>query len=177
MTSEKSGNPLDPVRKATEEAYFRKQNAELAAKLKARAQMQQAGVHDKDLADKLAAAGFSEDSVRALFLIPIIEIGWADGRLQIEERGEILKIAEARGISRDSQAFKLISSWIENKPSDSAWNQGQSLVRALMDDAGSAGSGWVLEAAKKVASATGGLFGIGSKISAAEEALLKKLSK
>jgi len=176
MSFEKA-NPLDPMRKATEEDYFRKQNAELAAKLKARMEMEKAGVHDQALADSLLAAGFSEDSVRALYLVPIIDIAWADGRLQDEEKAVIMTVAEARGIKKDSAAYTMISGWLKARPTDDSFVRGKTLCEALLGDLQSGQGNWILDAANKVAAATGGLFGFGSKISSEEEAALKKLGE
>jgi len=169
-------NPLDPRRKAIEEDYFRKQNAELAAKLKARTSMQAAGVQDKELADRLLAAGFTEDSVRALYLVPVVDVAWADGRISPEEKTEIMKIAEGRGIKRDSAAFKMVLNWIEAKPTDENYKRAKSLVDPLLEGLGAEGGDWLLAAAQRVAEATGGVFGFGVKVTHDEKTVLTKLA-
>lgn len=174
----KSASPLKPVEKAHEEEYFRKQNAELAAKLKSRLQMSQAGVKDDGLASELTQAGFNKDSVRALFIVPLIDVAWADNHIQPEERAEILKIVEAKGIEKTSEAYSLISGWLEKKPSDEKYVRAQILLKPAIEDLKKSGQGadWILDAATKVAEATGGLFGIGFRISKEERDVLRKIS-
>jgi hypothetical protein len=101
MTSDK---PLDDRRKAQEEDYFRKLNAEAAAKLKAKSDLAQAGIQDSSLIEHLTKAGFDSDSARALYLLPLVDVAWADGRVQKEEQSEILGLMEKAGISKDSKA-------------------------------------------------------------------------
>lgn len=166
------------MRKATEEEYFRKHNAELAAKLKARAGLKEAGVKDPALMESLTQAGFSEDSVRALFLLPLLDVAWADGRLESEERREIEGVVAARGIAKDSEASALLERWLARNPeSDEKFQRGKALIGPLLADVQSTGTAWILEASRRVAHAAGGLFGFGSKISGAEEEVLKKLSE
>lgn len=169
-------NPLDNRRKALEEDYFRKQNADLAAKLKARVSLEKAGVNDKALAESLIANGFSEDSIRALYLIPVVDVAWADGRVSEEERAEILKIAESRGITKNSSAYKMVIQWIDSKPTDENYLKAKSLVDPLLEDLKKTGADWLLSAAQRVAEATGGLFGFGVKVTSDEKAVLTRLA-
>lgn len=177
--TDQPANPLKPIEKAKEEEYFRRQNAELAARLKARAEMKESGISDEKLADQIIAAGFTKDSVRALDFVPIVEVAWADGRLQDEERLAISKLLEARGIPSGSEAHKLVSSWLASKPSDEKYYRAKSLVDPLLEESKkTGGTQWVLTAAERVAGVTGGVFGlVGNKISASEKAVLEKLSK
>lgn len=180
MSSERSGNPLDPVRKANEEEYFRKQNADAAAKLKARAAMSQAGIHDEGLALKLKEAGFNEDTLRALYLIPLLDVAWADGKVQIEEKNQILSVLKTRGIDASSGAYQLVKAWVEKGPAEESFQRGKALVSPLLDDlkkGGSAAGEWILQASERVAHATGGLFGLGSKVSGEEAKILSEISK
>jgi hypothetical protein len=180
MSSEKmTGSPLDPLRKASEEAYFHKQNKELAAKLKARAAMKDAGVTDPQLADELMAAGFDEDSLKALFLIPALEVAWVDGRAQDEEKAEIRKLAVSHGMTEGSAGWALVEGWLSQNPAeDLRFQNGRALLAPLFEGLKKTGNtAWVREAAERVAAATGGLFGLGSKISAHEQEVLDRLGK
>ncbi len=171
-------NPLDPMRKATEEEYFRQRNAELSAKIKARAGLKEAGVQDDGLAQQLTEAGFDKDSVRALFLLPLIDVAWADGRVEDEEKREVLSVAQSRGIEKTSTAWKMLETWLSQGPRDSTFLNARVLLEpALLDLKSKGGSGWILEAAERVALAAGGIFGLGQKISSDEKAAIEKLAK
>src|SRR3989338_2386838 len=98
MSSHEHDKPLDDLRKASEEEYFRKQNAALAAKLKQRQELENAGIQDPQLVDQLLKAGLTSGIVKALYWVPLIEVAWADGEVQEEEKEEILNILKAQGL-------------------------------------------------------------------------------
>jgi hypothetical protein len=169
MTSDK---PLDDRRKAQEEDYFRKLNAEAAAKLKAKSDLAQAGIQDSSLIEHLTKAGFDSDSARALYLLPLVDVAWADGRVQKEEQSEILGLMEKAGISKDSKAYAQMIRWMEKGPSDQSFLQARSLLEPIVAELKKSGkdvSSWVLEAAEKVAGVTNSLFGLGSRMISKEE--------
>ena len=73
----------------------------------------------------------------------------------------------------------MILGWLKAKPSDSNYLSGKALLGPLVADAKKdSGARWILDAAQAVAQATGGLFGlIGQKVSADEEAMIRKLAE
>jgi hypothetical protein len=182
MTSEK---PLEDRRKAQEEDYFRKANAEAAAKLKAKADLTNAGIQDTSLVEHLLKSGFDSDSARALYLLPLVDIAWADGRVQKDEQTQILKLMEDRGIAKDSKAYAMMTRWIEKGPSDESFLQARTLLEPIVQELKKSGkdvSNWVIEASEKVAAVTNSLFGLGSKMVSKEErayldALVTKIKK
>jgi len=183
MSSDKKhpDKPLEDLRKAHEEEFFRKQNLENIKKMKNQKDMAGSGIKDPELAEKLSQAGFNGDSVRALFIIPLIEVAWVDWTIQPEERATIMGLMEKRGIEKDSAAHKLVIKWLAEKPEDAAYKQGWDLIKPIVDEASKLDTetiDWVLEACSKVAESTGGLFGtgIGSKISKHEAEVIKSVT-
>lgn len=177
MTSEK---PLDDRRKAQEEEYFRKQNAEAAARLKAKAELESVGIQDSSLIDELMKSGYDADSARALFLLPLVDIAWADGRVQKEERLEILRVLDKQSISADSKAYRLVQKWIEAGPSDESFSLAKKLLDPLISSLKKSGvdtSQWILEAAERVAGITNSLFGLGATVSKEEKQALTELAQ
>ena len=173
-------NPLDPLRKAQEEDYFRKQNADLAAKLKARLSLKDAGIADADLAEALTRAGFNGDSVRALYLVPLFEVALVDRVIAPEEKLALQCYADERGLTAGSEARQLIERWIKSEGDDETYLRAKSLLDPLLNEIKkSADANWLVEAAQKVAAATGGLFGlgIGKTTSKAEAEVIAKLSQ
>ena len=180
MAHDRNPGILDDRRKAQEEEYFRKQNAALAQKLKDREALKSQGISDEHLIDELTKAGFGADAARALVFVPLIQMAWADGRVQDEERQMIEKLAQQRAIEPDSEAMGLITRWMSAEPRDEKYLQAKTLLEPMVDEINRAGhpelGTWILSAAEKVAEATGGLFGFGAKISKEEKELMKEIS-
>lgn len=177
--SSDSSNPLEERRIAQEEQYFHKQNQEAAARLKLKAELNELGIDDNNLIDALGKAGFDRDSARVLMFIPLLEVVWADGKAQYEEKTEVLRLANEKGIDAESKAYALLSSWLSKKPSDEAFTTGQTLLAPIIKNIKEKhpdARAWVLESSKTIASSAGGLFGFGNLVSSEEEAVLKNLT-
>jgi hypothetical protein len=180
MSSDNHANPLDSRRKAQEEDYFRKKNAEAAEKLRAFHALQQTGVSDEGLVKILLEAGFDSDGIRALFLQPLVEVAWADGRVQSDEKEMILKFAKERGIEETSLAHRLLLLWIEKGEKEKTFLQAKTLLGPMIEDQKTSGedaSAWILGAVEGIAKVTNNLFGFGfSNISKEEKEFIQNLS-
>lgn len=171
--------PLDEKRKAQEEDYFRKQDQQAAQRLKFKKALESAGVTDEELKKTLLEAGYDDDSARALYLVPVIDVAWADGRLDPEEIATFKKILKTRGIEESSKAFQLATVWLEKGVDNPQYQTAKKLFDPFLvqlKKGGKTDNTWILEAADLVASATGGLFGFGNKTSSEEDSLLKDLA-
>ena len=103
---------------------------------------------------------------------------WADGSIDERERRQILERAEKSDIAPSSTDHSLLQSWLERRPDPkllSAWihmveglceHMTPEQVRALRSD--------LIERARAIASASGGLLGVG-KVSAAEADMIHQL--
>ena len=173
---------------SNEEVYFRRKDAELIRDLqrkeaahKERAEMKQAaGIADDHVVAELQASGYDRETVRVLHLAPLLQVAWADGKISKEERLHILEAARLHGVEPDSRAHRRLESWLEHRPSDSVFRKSLRAVRAVLhamepEQKHSRKRG-LLSLCTKVASASGGFFGLGSKISAAERALLAEIA-
>src|SRR5688500_15456299 len=133
MTKE---NPLDPIRQAREEEYFNKRNRELSRQLRARLELKGAGIDDDGLIQQLTSAGFDAETLKALFFVPMIEVAWADNRLEKAEADEVLRLTEERGIAKNSKAYRMIESWLEKNPTaDPVFNRSQQLLEPILSEA------------------------------------------
>lgn len=173
MSSDQGANPLNSLRKAQEEEYFLKKNAEAAEKLKAFQALKASGVKDESLVKLLLEAGFDSDRVRALFLQPLVEVAWADGRVQSEEKELILQFANERKISEDSEAYKVLLNWIDKGPKDQSFLQAKALLEPLMLDKKAGGKDdpteWIMKSVEDIAEITNTLFGFGFRMVSKEE--------
>lgn len=176
--SQTPDKPLKSLEKAHEDDFFIRQNRDLAARLKAKLELNKAGVHDEMLVNQLVDSGFDGDTLRVLFFVPLLDVAWVDSAVGDEEKRVLFSLIEARGITKDSKAFNILSGWIQAKPSDSFYLTSKSLVNSLLDalKASNHDQEWMVSAATRVAEASGGLFGLGSKVSGEEKKLIERLS-
>jgi uncharacterized membrane protein YebE (DUF533 family) len=116
---------LGDRRKALEEEFFAKQNQRLtrqleetmAAQAKQEALAAASGVTDASVLEQLAAIDLSGETVPALSFVPLIEVAWAEGRVDDKERNAILAAAEHAGLSTDSASYQLLEEWLRERPS------------------------------------------------------------
>ena len=173
--------------RSLEDEFFRREDKRLIAKL---TEMQAAettrqalaaasGIAAPDVLDKLLGLGIRAETLAALSIVPLIEVAWADGSLDARERQAVLDRAREVGVAPGSTAHTLLGAWLERRPDPKlldAWTQ---MVRGLRERLGPAEAGRLeaslLDHARAVASASGGVLGIGAKVSAAEAAMLERL--
>ena len=146
---------------------------------KARVSLGEAGhIHNPPLIDDILALGFTAQTVAVLPLVPLIAVAWADGSVSAKESQRILALAQQRGASKDSDAFKLLEALLAKEP-EKAYVYGCIFVlKHIYDDL----SGPIADKAKKnllgftyvVAQASGGFLGLfGNKISEEEQDLIE----
>jgi hypothetical protein len=178
---------LDARRRTLEDAFFHKRDAILIEQYHAMEKMKKtksalrkvSGITRDDVLDKLVSLDVRPETLASLAMVPLVEIAWADGSIQVEEREAILKAAAKNGFTRDSIDFALIESWLARRPPESlleAWthyiqglctnlNKGQ--IAGLRTD--------LVGHARDIAKASGGFLGLGSKISKSEQAMIDRL--
>ncbi len=176
-------------RKSLEEAFFSKQNAKLVEKLRAEqeavatkeALAQISGIESEDVLDRLAELGIDASVWAAISLVPLVEVAWADGKVEEAERQSILRAAEASGIDPDSASRALLASWLDQRGDGRLLEVWEAFITGLCADLGAvernALRDQVVGRARDVAEAAGGFWGLGNKTSALEEAVLVRLSK
>ena len=175
-------------RKSLEEEFFRRQDAALLAQRRteeerraARAALAAAShITDDVLLDQLVAFGISAATLTALSLVPLIEVAWADGRVEDAEIQVILAAARAAGLEETSAGHKLLASCLSERPQTGLrkmWRQYiTSICTTLSAEERDALKTELLQQARSVAEAAGGFMGLGSKVSSKEEALLAEIA-
>jgi hypothetical protein len=178
---------LDDHRRALEEAFFAKQDAELIRRLRAgseqgtrkQALSAASGIIDDGLLEKLAAAGIEGSTLAAMTLVPLIAVAWSDGALDEKERAAVLSAASGAGLDPSEPGYQLLTQWLAKPPGPHLVETWMGYIRGttakLGEDARQALKLQLLGSARRVAEAAGGFLGLSSKVSAAEEAMLAKL--
>ncbi len=173
--------------RALEEEYFRKREQELIEKLRRRAAAdaelhqlgERAGVADEEILQDLQDLGYTPETVMLLHLVPLVQVAWADGRVSERERALIVEAARARGVEADSPADQQLAQWLTSRPPEEVFERNLRAVRAFLESRPAAereaSERELLSLSTAVASASGGLLGIGA-VSAEERALLARLS-
>ena len=170
---------LDDRRKALEEAFFARQNAELIRRLQAPEGQKElsgtAGLQDPKVMERLEAHGIGANALAALSLVPLVLVAWADGSLEPEERRAVLSAANEAGIPAGGAAHALLDHWLAQHPPQDLLATWTDYVRALAPEARAALHKDVMARAHQVAEASGGFLGLVSKVSANEKTVLKRL--
>jgi uncharacterized tellurite resistance protein B-like protein len=166
---------IEERRKALENAFFKKHNEQLLAKMrterKKAALSEASGISDDDLLGTLAEEGLTAGDIAALSLIPLVRVAWADGRVAPSERRAVLAAAEEADISKGSTAHKLLESWLDEKPGRDLFTAWAAFVQSLPPDARKSLQITISQRATEVAKAAGGILGIGTLSPSEREAL------
>jgi hypothetical protein len=180
-------NPPEILRdrgRSLEDEFFRREDKRLMEQLAAlraaeatrEALGKASGITKPAVLDKLIELGIRAETVAALSIVPLVEVAWADGGIDAKERRAVV---ERAGVPPDSAAGALLAAWLDRRPDPKLLTAWTHLVRAMSEQLGPEEAArvktGVLERARAVAAAAGGVFGVGSKISAAEAAMLSKL--
>ncbi|MEZ6104178.1 MAG: hypothetical protein R3E01_34995 [Pirellulaceae bacterium] len=182
------GDFLNARRKALEDSFFAQRDQELLKQLHERLQeatqrealAMVSGIEDEEVLDFLLRLNLSSETAAALTLVPLIEVAWADGNISDEERQAILDAASNHGVADDAPCCQLLESWLTAKPDPRllrAWEQYVEALRGTLSaDDLSTLADKVLGHAEAVASAAGGVLGIG-KVSPSEKKVLGELRR
>lgn len=175
--------------KGLEDEYFRKKEAELVEKMRLR-QASEAerremaaviGLADEELLTDLQDLGFTRETVSLLHLAPLVRVAWADGEVQRNEREQLIQIARLRGIAEGSKADKQLAKWLEESPSEEFFAQTLRIVHAMIDAMppvhGEAARRDLVAFCIAIASASGGILGLGDKISDEERGAITQIAR
>jgi hypothetical protein len=175
--------------RAVEEEYFRTKEQELIEKLRRRAELQTRrgelselkGVIDDDVLQTLHEIGYNRHTVALLHLVPLIQVAWASGRVTRNERELIIEAARLRGIRQGSAAYIQLEDWLNKPPEEYFFEKtlriiGDLVQAAPQPDQARSRHGLFTQCVR-VAAASGGILGLGSRISDEELSLLEHIAK
>jgi hypothetical protein len=172
---------------AMEEEYFRKKEQELIAQMRHRAHQQTerqalaevVGSADEEILATLQELGYTRDTVRLLHLLPLVQVAWASGSVTPREREMVLRLCEWRGVEKDSPTWAQLNNWLDERPSDEFFLTTLRIIRHLLEvqppQERVAGRTDLISFCTRVAMASGGFLGLGSKISDGEQLALDQI--
>ena len=173
-------------RRALEDSFFAKKNAELLERLKRnldstdrkKALAAASGITDDAVLEHLLQANIQAETVAALGVVPLLAVAWADGKLDEREKQAVLTACETEGLQPGSEAYHLLDGWLKEPPTPellAAWKDFIAAARTkLSPEALTALKDDVLGRARKIATTSGGILGI-STISGDEQRVLGEL--
>lgn len=171
--------------RSLEDEFFRREDQRLVERLKdlkAAATTRDAlakasGITTPAVLETLMELGIRAETVAALAIVPLVEVAWADGALDAKERHMVI---ERAGVSRGSAEDALLEAWLDRRPDPkllTAWTHlVQGMCAQLDADGAERLKTGLLERARAVANASGGMFGVGAKVSRPEAAMLANLA-
>jgi len=172
--------------RSLEEDFFRKHEAKLIAKLRERGRLEDIAeelaiklkIDNPALLHKIMALGVTLDTAPAFLLAPLVQVAWGEGAVTDRERATVLRLAEERGVAKDSRAHAQLEAWMRDRPEDALFDSAIEAIKTglsvLTPDEQAERVKRVVDACRQVADASGGLarlVGLGG-VSSEEEALL-----
>lgn len=179
---------LEERGRALENQFYEKENKEKLAAMKEKMDAQRSredlrkasGMTDDAVLDKLVELGLRANTIAALSLVPLIEVAWADGEIQDNERTAILQGAHGKGLEQGTDGYELLQTWLKKRPDTELFEAWESYIKALAsqlnDEQNRLLRNQIVGFAKMVAASAGGFLGIG-KVSASEEKSLAKIEQ
>ncbi|MBL8857609.1 MAG: hypothetical protein JNL28_03770 [Planctomycetes bacterium] len=171
-----------------EEQFFRNEDAKLLEKLRALKDAATAreslaaatGITNSAVLDKLMDLKIDGNVAAALPVLPFVEVAWADGKIDAKEREVLLAHARKSGFAPGSKENALLEMWLDSRPAAHFFEAWATLVRGLCEKLNATEIATLrttlIDRARAVASASGGVLGIG-KVSAAETTMLAKFER
>ena len=177
---------LEERGRALENQFYEKENQQKLAAMKVKLDGQKtkdelrkaSGMTDDAVLDKLVGLGLRGNTIAALSLVPLIQVAWADGVIQANERTAILQGAHGKGLEQGNPGYELLETWLKTQPEDDLFTAWEAYIKALAsqlnDEQNRLLKNQIVGFAKMVAASAGGFFGIG-KVSAQEEKVLHRI--
>lgn len=171
-----------------EEEYFRKKEQELVEQIRQRAKIQAerqeladlVGVADEAILATLQELGYTRETVRLLYLVPLAQVAWASGSVTAREREMVLEAAGLSGITENSNAHQQLTAWLDQRPEQKFFDQTLRVIRditaALPEEKREVGRKSLVTFCANIAAASGGILGFGNKISEAEQAVIERIA-
>ncbi len=117
--------------------YFRRVDAKLIEKMRARAHLSEIAqaladklrVDDPELLRRVAELGLDRETGTAILVAPLVQVAWADGHVSEAERSIVLELAASRGLVAGMPAHDKLLEWLRERPSDAVFETALQVMR------------------------------------------------
>jgi hypothetical protein len=108
----------------SEAEYSHQLDSELINSMRSQAESQEhrlrleeaSQIHKPELIEALEKLGFDDTTVMLLFVVPLVQVAWADGAISPIERDHIMAIAALRGVESNTPAHRQLMAWLDRQP-------------------------------------------------------------
>ncbi|MBF0206716.1 MAG: TerB family tellurite resistance protein [Oligoflexia bacterium] len=177
------------VKTTLEDIFFLENDKILIEKLKQMEKMKKtieeysnvSGITNHKILQKFIDLQIPLEIVASLAVIPLIEIAWADGKIDEQEKKMVLNSITSLGIEKTNIEHELIERWLEHKPDQKLLDAWKSYIHGICEQITQEEKKQMEEELLKhvysIAEASGGILntGIGNKVSNREQELINQL--
>jgi hypothetical protein len=169
------------------DSFFIKEDQKLIEKLRMLRQVKEtkeelsnvSGITNDAVLQKLVDLNVRPETFASITLVPLVEMAWADGSIDEDEKKAVLTAVKRMGFPEGSTNHDLVARWVVNRPAPEmldAWiHYVQGLCENLTTQEIQVLKKDLVEHTRQIARASGGFLGLGNKISKAEKEMLTKL--
>jgi uncharacterized tellurite resistance protein B-like protein len=184
-----SNDLFEQRRKGFENEFFAKQEQKLLDKLRLALAKEHpretlkkvTGIQDDKIIETLVALNVNHDTLAAFALYPLVEVAWADGKVDEREREAFFRAAAEIGLAEGTPGHFALKEFLKDTPREEArkaWFAWSSEVNRQLDPAERKKvREALLQRARAVAEATGGFLGLGTRITAGEQKVLDRIAE
>lgn len=86
-----------------------------------------------EVIEKGAQLGYPRDRLALLFLVPFIQVAWAEGFVQASEQKAILRFAENLNVNPEHAGFEQLLRWFDERPTEEFFARSIEDLRLLLN--------------------------------------------
>ncbi len=138
---------------------------------------------DVQLLKALAELGMNEHTYKAILLLPLVQVAWADDKIQPDERKLILDISRGHELLNE-QGEAVVERWLTDKPDPEMYKRGRQLLvklafrkRGLGAELPKRAVESVVDFCSLVAESAGGLLGMYWTVSREEKVAIREIAE
>jgi hypothetical protein len=90
------------------------------------------GLSDREFLSCLRSLGRTREKIMLAHLAPLVQVAWADGRVNGRERTLIMNACRASGLTEGSAAFLHLTNWLDQRPSVQVFNDSLKLLGSVV---------------------------------------------
>lgn len=179
----------DSMAKKLDDHFFEKEDKKLIEHLKAMKKLKEtkealssvSGIKNENIINKLFELNVRPETLASLSLVPLVEVAWADGNVDDNEKAAVLASAEKMGFTKGSADYDILAQWMTHKPSKDLLDAWIVYIKGLCEKLSASEKTELkkelVDNTKNIAMASGGFIGLGNKISKSEADMISRLEK